>query len=830
MEDRNAGVRRSNPKPFYKFDKVFPPKVHNSDIFKEVIENEVQKSLQGFNTTIMVYGVTGSGKTHTIFGNLGFKDLTETSPSTENGLVYYVFKQLADVPNCQISLTYVEIYNEQVKDLLGPDSNMNIAETPTGEVVIQGVTTRPVRQYSDIVSVINEGNQRRKTAKTCANAFSSRSHAILQVGIRKQDGDIVYNSKISFIDLAGSERVMMTQNKGKRLTEAANINKSLLALGKVINSLSREDSSAFDPSSSYVPYRDSKLTRLLKDSLGGNTKTLMITCISPYVKQWEETLHSLSYAVRAQGIRGKSLQAQKTKVLPGQNVFGSSLFGENSCATQVNQREKELEGVLTRIVHVLEKHWNLRDSGAATHSQLDSSKKEREQNLQEIVRYIKTKNLLPSSHPPQAMSGMPVFHRGSLPENITSLANSTRINEPKLKGMDIKRDWARDNSPPNQCSNAEEKKSKKDEPDSRSPRDQKPSDVLSSLQRFARRFDIDVSKVRGICGNKLHYKYNAEGCRSVDARESSNRPGSLPKTNYNRKPSPKVQTRPNTKQTERLKTDKSESGYFRELHLKYKGAGIPKGPRNTLNEVGKKDNSLKTVFSAANNPSDALMNTKRSDRLDTAENDPARSPLTLAKALERCSSMIEQDKENMILNTGGQNPVPQSRLPRARERLRELRRRLAEFSGSPEITITREAADEIIEEAFILKHVLTKEEAVVVEKLKNKTQQLTPANPEQKEDFLRQRRHAGFDRCQTSTSAITTDAVAFQEKIRDVRRRQSGQRINTTHDEHNSALRANRGNISDLSQLIGNQTMTTSRIERSERIDSQLARIGRIIN
>lgn len=231
-----------------------------------------------------------------MFGNLGYRDIGN-SPDQEHGIVYYAFKRLTEEPQCTIQISYVEIYNEQVKDLLGQDDNLMVTESATGEVVVQGLSTRPIGSFDEMIEYIKMGNMRRKMAKTCANAFSSRSHAILQIHVRRKISNSYTQSKLSFIDLAGSERVELTQNKGLRLHEGSNINKSLFALGKVINKLSEKNSDG------YVPYRDSKLTRLLKDSLGGNTKTVLITCISTHKLQSDETIHSLNYAVRAKKIK-----------------------------------------------------------------------------------------------------------------------------------------------------------------------------------------------------------------------------------------------------------------------------------------------------------------------------------------------------------------------------------------------------------------------------------------------------------------------------------------------------------------------------------------------
>ncbi len=163
----------------------------------------------------MLYGVTGSGKTHTVFGSLGYKD-HQSSGEHEPGIIYHSMKQLMDVAGVSVSISYVEIYNEQVKDLLGVEDNLMITENSQGEVVIQSVKVKEIETFTKLIESVKEGNNRRKTAKTNANSFSSRSHAVLQVFLKRRDGSTTFTSKISFIDLAGSERVEVTHNKGTR--------------------------------------------------------------------------------------------------------------------------------------------------------------------------------------------------------------------------------------------------------------------------------------------------------------------------------------------------------------------------------------------------------------------------------------------------------------------------------------------------------------------------------------------------------------------------------------------------------------------------------------
>lgn len=289
----------------------------------------MQNLVEGYNTSVMLYGVTGSGKTHTVFGSLGIQT------SKEKGVIYHATQDLFKHHQTSLHLSYIEIYNEKVKDLLSPTNagNLMILQNSDGGVQVPGLSQIELKDFEELIEYVRIGNRRRKMAKTNSNSFSSRSHAIIQITLRRKIGedkspskiqDEKYNayfgienpnnktenyveSKLSFIDLAGSERVCVSQARGIRMTEGSNINKSLLALGNVINKLSDKRKGI------YVPYRDSKLTRLLKDSLGGNTRTVLIACITPNSSQIDETIHSLNYALRAKKIKTRVKKNQFRK-------------------------------------------------------------------------------------------------------------------------------------------------------------------------------------------------------------------------------------------------------------------------------------------------------------------------------------------------------------------------------------------------------------------------------------------------------------------------------------------------------------------------------------
>ncbi|CAD8052520.1 unnamed protein product [Paramecium sonneborni] len=278
----------------FAFDNVFNEGESTRDIYNSSIQQMIYDCVsQGYNGTVLAYGQTGSGKSYTMFGNL-------YDPLVENdGLVSMVLDQLFQM-NVKISISYLEIYNEQIRDLIGDQVGLQLNEDPIKGVMLQDVQEFQILTIDQAKSIIINGNQKRVMAATNANQFSSRSHAIIQLFVVNQQ----YQCKLSLVDLAGSEKANVNEgSKGIRQMEGANINKSLLALGNCINMLACDQSMK-----KFVPYRDSKLTRLLKDSLGGNTKTLMIGCVQQVVQCHEETINTLKYAARARAIKKKIVQ------------------------------------------------------------------------------------------------------------------------------------------------------------------------------------------------------------------------------------------------------------------------------------------------------------------------------------------------------------------------------------------------------------------------------------------------------------------------------------------------------------------------------------------
>ncbi|KAF9106053.1 kinesin-like protein Klp5 [Mortierella sp. GBA35] len=291
----------------YAFDRVFHEDAQQEEVFENTTRHLIDGVLNGYNGTLFAYGATGCGKTHTISGTLekpGIIFLTMQE-------LYDRIKEMEDEKTIEVSLSYLEVYNETIRDLLAkPGSEtskpafLHLREDSAKKISIAGLSEHHPKGMDALMDLVFMGNENRTMSPTEANATSSRSHAVLQINICQRLKTANVNedftvATLSLIDLAGSERASATKNRGTRLIEGANINKSLLALGNCINAL------CDNKPKSHIPYRDSKLTRLLKFSLGGNCKTVMIACVSPSSQHYEETHNTLKYANRAKNIKTK---------------------------------------------------------------------------------------------------------------------------------------------------------------------------------------------------------------------------------------------------------------------------------------------------------------------------------------------------------------------------------------------------------------------------------------------------------------------------------------------------------------------------------------------
>eukprot|EP00656_Telonema_subtile_P054995 TRINITY_DN8368_c0_g1_i1.p1 TRINITY_DN8368_c0_g1~~TRINITY_DN8368_c0_g1_i1.p1 ORF type:complete len:765 (-),score=199.17 TRINITY_DN8368_c0_g1_i1:75-2369(-) len=287
----------------YAFHRAFDGGASQQDVYEASVRPVIEGIIDGINATIFAYGATGTGKTHTMIGNTVDAGITVLTVAD----LFDAIDQTSADKEYRLTMTYMEVYNETIRDLLNPNckTGLELREDPVRGVCSSGITEVSPTSVDEVMELLHLGNKYRTTETTDANKTSSRSHAMMQICVEQQDRtpgihQEVRVSKLSMIDLAGSERASQTNNRGIRMVEGANINRSLLALGNCINALGVNGGDV-----KFVPYRDSKLTRLLKDSLGGSCRTVMIATLSPCSANYEENINTLKYASRAINIRNK---------------------------------------------------------------------------------------------------------------------------------------------------------------------------------------------------------------------------------------------------------------------------------------------------------------------------------------------------------------------------------------------------------------------------------------------------------------------------------------------------------------------------------------------
>ncbi|KAI3471800.1 hypothetical protein Pfo_028453 [Paulownia fortunei] len=323
----------------FTFDKVFGPNAQQKDLYEQAVVPIVNEVLEGFNCTIFAYGQTGTGKTYTMEGECKrFKGGPYGELPPEAGVIPRAVKQIFDTLESQnaeysVKVTFLELYNEEITDLLAPEDLSRVAqedkqkkqlplmEDGKGGVLVRGLEEEIVTSASEIFTLLERGSAKRRTAETLLNKQSSRSHSLFSITIHIKEAtpegeELIKCGKLNLVDLAGSENISRSGAREGRAREAGEINKSLLTLGRVINALVEH--------LGHVPYRDSKLTRLLRDSLGGRTKTCIIATVSPAVHCLEETLSTLDYAHRAKHIKNKPEVNQKMM----KSTLIKDLYGE----------------------------------------------------------------------------------------------------------------------------------------------------------------------------------------------------------------------------------------------------------------------------------------------------------------------------------------------------------------------------------------------------------------------------------------------------------------------------------------------------------------------
>ena len=349
-----GGVRKRERQ--YVFDGAFDGEASNEAVYDGTAAPLVRGVLEGVNATVFAYGATGSGKTHTMVG-------TKTDPGLMILSLRDVFRGIQSEREkndsaFEVTCSYTEVYNELVFDLLA-DSNrdanaraktssgttsstpLELREDPTRGPVVAGLTHVSVAHEGEIFKLLEEGNARRKTEETGANAASSRSHAVLEISVTRREKhryDAAFaTGKLSLVDLAGAERASETNNRGAQLRDGANINKSLLSLANCINALGKRKKKGF----AFVPFRDSKLTRILKDGLCGNSRTVMVATVSGSSAQYEHTVNTLKYADRAKEI--------KTFVQANRGTVETHIVEYQRVIDQLREERRELKAEVERL-------------------------------------------------------------------------------------------------------------------------------------------------------------------------------------------------------------------------------------------------------------------------------------------------------------------------------------------------------------------------------------------------------------------------------------------------------------------------------------------------
>ncbi|XP_055468015.1 kinesin heavy chain [Psammomys obesus] len=282
----------------YVFDRVFPPNTTQEQVYHACAMQIVKDVLAGYNGTIFAYGQTSSGKTHTMEGKLHDPQLMGIIPRIARDIFNHIYSMDENL-EFHIKVSYFEIYLDKIRDLLDvTKTNLSVHEDKNRVPFVKGCTERFVSSPEEILDVIDEGKSNRHVAVTNMNEHSSRSHSIFLINIKQEniETEQKLSGKLYLVDLAGSEKVSKTGAEGAVLDEAKNINKSLSALGNVISALA-------EGTKSYVPYRDSKMTRILQDSLGGNCRTTMFICCSPSSYNDAETKSTLMFGQRAKTIK-----------------------------------------------------------------------------------------------------------------------------------------------------------------------------------------------------------------------------------------------------------------------------------------------------------------------------------------------------------------------------------------------------------------------------------------------------------------------------------------------------------------------------------------------
>ncbi|XP_076248696.1 kinesin-like protein KIF18A [Calliopsis andreniformis] len=366
-------LKKQNKELQFIFDRVFDMPSNNTDVFEGSTKGLISSLLDGYNCSVFAYGATGAGKTHTMLGS-------SEDPGITYRTVAELFSQIekqGEHREFNLGVTYLEIYNENVQDLLQKSGPLHLRDDGRCGVIVAGLKVIAIQNAEELLTLLARGNKNRTQHPTDANEESSRSHAVFQVYINitnKLDGQM-RQVKLSMIDLAGSERASATGCKGPRFKEGANINKSLLALGNCINNLA--------DGAKHITYRDSKLTRLLKDSLGGNCQTIMIANIAPSSISYEDTYNTLRYADRA----------KKIKTHIKKNIVSCEMH-VTAYIKMVEEQKKEINFLKQKLLALESRsmHTSPEPKDAKTNEEMDNYSKMTNNKLIELLQKKKILN------------------------------------------------------------------------------------------------------------------------------------------------------------------------------------------------------------------------------------------------------------------------------------------------------------------------------------------------------------------------------------------------------------------------------------------------------